>query len=355
MTSLDAQRAKKTKQFIELLISMPNKLTLQEFAKLIAKSPFYNSKKFSNSHIFIKIWSRTIFYQLEKHIMDLAKNSFNKNIKKIDLYKQLNNIFAQFKKDLYDKLDDQDLYQRSIYNSIKDELDANQVLYSNNIDKAYEKINNLNITDLKDFIYKSIIDEQNSRKSFYIMKMKRWINEVYENKIIEQAEKNSTHEEKVVSLKELKNLNNIGETFGINTNVINEINNSVKDKFIWAEGNLITSEDGYGINHGQMQQAYFQKRRGESISDNYYITNSRAPEDMMIEYTEEESKVPMAFGSYYFNNEVCIIEGRYLIERNDNNYNQLIQQLKKRFTHIFDLTISDKSMKQEAKLAHKIY
>lgn len=348
------QQAKKMKRFIKLIIDMPNKLTLQEFMNWMKHSPFYQSKRLSDPDLFTKIWGRATFYQLEAHILDLAKDSFNKHIKKIDLYNQLSTIFSQFQKNLYNQLDNKDLYQQGIYHIIKSDLDAYSTLYSDNIDKAYDKINNLNILDLKDCIYKFIIEEQNARKSFYIMKMKRWINESYEDKIIEQAEKNSVHKEEVSSLKELKTLNNVGRIFGINTNVINEINNSIKDKFIWAEGQLITSNDGYGLHHGQMQQAFFQKRRGEPIQDNQYITNSRTPEDMMIEYTEEESKVPMAFGSYYFGNEVCIIEGRYLINRGDSNYNQLISRLKKRFTHIFDLTIEDKSMKQEARLATKI-
>jgi len=336
----------KIKIFYNIIRQVSKNITFNEFIKVISNSPFYHSHSLSSPELYTNIFGRKGFYKLEEIVIQFINNS-KTNIKK-ELYSQISNII-----NIYDDYINNYLINETINDLIHEYIQTDVEPRESYLpDNIYSLINNINITDGGKIVRQLVRNEFNSRKAWYINKIKSWINETLENNIINSVSNNP----EIFSLKELKDLDDIGKIFNIDTQLINEINDSAKDKFIWIENNFIDSSMGYGINHGQMMINYIRKRRGEAIDDKekLYISNSRTPEDLSIKTTEEENKLPAAYGSFYFNKQVCIIEGRYLIERNDDNYNKLLQELKKRFKHVFDLTISNKQLKQEAKLALKI-
>ena len=356
MNNIDQKQVTKVQKFVALLEQIKGTIPIKKFMRLMADSPFYYSQKLSQPDTYI---DKRFIDGLKTNILDITKHFFNERKPKRNLYNKIDEIFDTFQKQIYDWLDEDQLNQ-NVRDSIWTDIDDYDMFYKiaykddpNFLTKLNRFVHGITVSGIKDYVYDAIIHELNSRKAFYVNEIKGWINSTYERLTLENVE--SSFGEEVKTLKELKTYNSVGREFGINSSLIDEINSSVKDKFIWAEGNLITSRDGLGLHHGQMQQNYIKKRRGGPIDTNVrYIGNSRTPEDMSIDYTEEEANIPMAFGSYYFNGEVCIIEGRYLIHRGDKNYNRLIDQLKKRFKRVFDLTIENKSIKQEAKLAQKL-
>lgn len=159
----------------------------------------------------------------------------------------------------------------------------------------------------------------------------------------------------VFSLEELKTLNQIGKFITIDRQLVNEIDDSVKDKFVWLNSEYIDSSMGYGVHHGAMYMNKLKELNQEQIDSKTtkFISNTRSPDDLLMEVSEKNKKLPAAFGSFYFNGEVCIIEGRYLITLNDKNYNLLVKDLKKRFKHVYDLSIKNKQIKQESNIRRK--
>ena len=325
-------------------LSINKNMDFNNFLLKIKDSPFYYSQSLSNINIYVNIFTNYYIYQLKL----ITINSIDINKNKKDLYKQINNIIDDFFNFIKNDFNNQKINDY-IKEQIKTDIEPRESLLPNDI---YNLVDIINIINADKQIYQLIVNNIKQDINIYINKIKGWINQSLEEYIIN---KESIEKPEIFSLKDLKNKNDIGKVFNIDKQLIYEIDNSVKDKFIWIENKYIDSSMGYGINHGQMMINYLRKRRGEKINnkESLYISNSRQPEDLSIETTEEENNLSNACGSFYFNKQIAIIEGRYLIERNDNNYNNLIKELKSRFTHVFDLTISNKQIKQETKLERK--
>lgn len=223
-------------------------------------------------------------------------------------------------------------------------------MFIENFDKWVQLLKNINITGLDKIVNDLIKQDFEQRKDWYRRKVKSWLNRFYEDYLLNQEKEN--YNPIVKSLQDLRNINKIGEEFDVEKSLIYEIDNSVKDKFVWIPDKFVTSDDGYGLHHAQMYANLIEERRNNKIDKNRidFISNARRPEDLNIDLTEEEKQIPAIFGSYYFNKEIAIIEGKHLISRGDNNYNKVVNILKNKFKHVFDLSIEGKSIKQESKL-----
>ena len=277
----------KIKLFYNIIKQLSKNITLNEFIKIIKDSPFHYSHSLASLDLYTKTFGHAYFYQLEIIIRDFVNT--RKTDTKKELYNQINNII-----NIYKNYINQDLTNEKINNLIHEyilsDVEARQSLLPKDI---IELVNNIYITDANKIIYQLIIDEFNDRKNFYINKIKSLINSTLEYNMINSI----SNKPDIYSLKELKNLNNIGKIFNIDTKLIDEINDSVKDKFIWFNGEYIDSSMGYGMHHGQMVINKIRELRGEQIDDKekLYISNSREPEDLSIKTTEEENKIPIAF------------------------------------------------------------
>lgn len=223
-------------------------------------------------------------------------------------------------------------------------------MFIENFDEWIQLLKNINITGLDKIVNDLIKQDFEQRKDWYRRKVKSWLNQFYEDYLLNQEKEN--YNPIVKSLQDLRNINKIGEEFDVEKSLIYEIDNSVKDKFVWIPDKFVTSDDGYGLHHAQMYANLIEERRNNKIDKDRidFISNARQPEDLNIDLTEEEKQIPAIFGSYYFNKEIAIIEGKHLISRGDNNYNKVVNILKSKFKHVFDLSIEGKSIKQESKL-----
>lgn len=327
----------KERIFFNILKQVAKNISFSNFCNLAKDFPFYHSNKLANIEIQVSIFGRAYFYKLEKFILKYIGNDT-----KSEAYAKINQYI-----DDYLQFIKKDLTNEEINNHIRDTLLADcDRLDVEQRRAASELIEKINITDAAKQIYNLIEKEYRDKRKWYTLKIKSWINLEFEQRI----KQNNTNTPQIFSLKELKNLNDIGKIFIIDNSVIVEIDNAI-DKFIWIDHNYIDTSMGFGSNHAVIQKNYIRKRRGERIEefDNDYISNTRSPEDLAyIDINEEEANLHVAYGSYYFNNQVCIIEGKYKITEAD--YNQLLKELTKRFTHVFDFTLQGRQLKQEAKL-----
>lgn len=323
--------------FFNILKQVAKNISFSNFCNFAKDFPFYHSNKLANIEIQASIFGRTYFYKLEKFIPKYIGNHT-----KLEAYAKINQYI-----DDYLQFIKKDLTNDKINNYIRDTLLADcDRLGVEQRRAASELIEKINVTDAAKQIYNLIEKEYRDKRKWYALKIKSWINSEFEQRI----QQSNTNTPQIFSLKELKNLNDIGKIFIIDNSVIAEIDNAI-DKFIWIDYNYIDTSMGYGSNHAVMQKNYIRERRGEKIEefDNDYISNTRSPEDLAcIDINEEEANLHVAYGSFYFNNQVCIIEGKYKITESD--YNQLLKELTKRFTHVFDFTLQGRQLKQEAKL-----
>ena len=339
----------KRKHALQLLYQFLNTYTVisaEKFIYEMSKIPLYYTKRLSNLQNWLEVFNKEYYNQLKDYIHNTYQHKIINNKMKINIYKQINSIITDF-------LEKYKISNDQLVNYVQQELiyciSIND-LFINNTNKWYQLVNNINIIGLDKIINNLIKEDFKKREEFYCLKAKGWINKFYEQYLLNQEEKN--YNPIIHSLKELQNINKIGEEFNIDKEVIYEIDNSLKDKFTWIPGKFVTSDDDYGLHHSQQYSNIIEERRNKQINKNRmdFISNARQPEDLNIELTEEEKKIPAAFGSYYFNKTVAIIEGKHLITRGDNNYNTLIKILKGKFKHVFDLSIQNKSMKQESTL-----
>lgn len=105
------------------------------------------------------------------------------------------------------------------------------------IETIFYNYKKIKITDLPAKVTDIVIKDFIDRKDFFQMKIKRVVHELYENIILNKEIPNRNPQ--INSLEKLKDINMIGKEFDIDRNVIEEIDDSLKDKFIWAEGNYI--------------------------------------------------------------------------------------------------------------------
>ena len=345
----------KRKQALQLLyefLKYTTTISAEDFMRKMKNIPLYYTQQLSKPDIYFKVFGRTQYYELESYIIDKYKNKITNIQEKISAYKAINNDIKDFLNNI--KFPSNKKINNYIYQELIACINANDnFIEANNQWKNDDWIaltRKINVTGLYELVANAIKQDFNQRKDFYYKKVKGWINDFYESYLLKQNKNN--YNPIVTSLQDLKNINKIGEEFDIAKEVIYEIDNSVKDKFVWIPDKFITSDDGYGLHHAQMYANLIEERRNNIIDKDRkdFISNARIPEDLNINVTEEEKQIPAIFGSYYFNKEIAIIEGKYLISRGDNNYNKVIEILKKKFKHIFDLSIENKNMKQESKL-----
>lgn len=321
-------------------------ISAKQFIQEMSKIPLFYTKSLADLSTYFEVFGREVYYELEEYVYNKYENEITSNQKKINTYKQIDNIIAEVIKNSTKSNDVINSYIKQELNAC---INANRQQI-NNIDHWYSLIKRLNITGFDIIVNNLIKEDFIKRKDFYYRKVKSWLNQFYERYLLNRKKEN--HNPIVKSLEELKNINQIGKEFDIDKQVVYEIDNSVKDKFTWIPGKFVTSDDGYGLHHSQQYSNLIEERRNNKIDKDRkdFISNARQPEDLSITLTDEEKQIPAVFGSYYFNNTVAIIEGKYLVSRGDENYNTVVELLKKKFTHIFDLSIENTSMKQESKL-----
>lgn len=331
-------------KFIKIINILSQKTwTMSEFLNVVKDSPFFYSKSLAEKDELKQIFGHAQFYKFESFINEYTKKHINEP--KINLYKKIDQLLDSF----INSMQIENVME-TIKNALASDADRFPI---NEREIILKKINNIKISDYNKYVLKEVIDEINSRRDFYLQKAKSWINRIYEDNEFNKSNNKSLPE--VFSLEELKTLNQIGKFITIDKQLVNEIDDSVKDKFVWLNGEYIDSSMGYGVHHGAMYMNKLKELNQEQIDSKTtkFISNTRSPDDLLMEVNEKNKKLPAAFGSFYFNGEVCIIEGRYLIALNDKNYNLLVKDLKKRFKHVYDLSIKNKQIKQESNIRKK--
>lgn len=339
----------KRKQALQLLYKfLKNTTTIsaENFFEEMSKIPLYRTEYLGDPDNWFKQFGRKTYYKLENYIYTTYKNKITSNKQKIELYKKIDDIINDF-------LQKNTISNNALNNnahSLLTILLSENSMFIENFDEWVQLLKNINITGLDKIVNDLIKQDFENRKDWYRRKVKSWLNRFHEDYLLNQEKEN--YNPIVKSLQDLRNINRIGEEFDVEKSLIYEIDNSVKDKFVWIPDKFVTSDDGYGLHHAQMYANLIEERRNNKIDKDRidFISNARQPEDLNIDLTEEEKQIPAIFGSYYFNKEIAIIEGKHLISRGDNNYNKVINILKSKFKHVFDLSIEGKSIKQESKL-----